>query len=129
MEITFKVLNNCIDVANDNLRSGNWNNNNVITYCGAHGINSAGSHKLIKRVQNCIAIDYINNKHAQSMDSDVIEAYSDVNNYFITKKDMFPLWKGGMYWNSDLKLHQFIDVIMHLMFLGIIKATHLLIQK
>ena len=38
-------------------------------------------------------------------------------------------WKGGPYWNSNLNLDQFIDVIMHLIFLGIIKATNGLIQK
>ena len=127
MEITFKVLNNFIDVANEHLKSGNWNDNNVIAYFGVHGIKSAGSHNLIERVQNYIATDYINNEYAQSMDSDVIEAYSDVNNDFITNKDKFTLWKGGSYWDSDLKLHQFVDSIMHLMFLGITKSTHLLI--
>ena len=75
----------------------------MIAYYGVHGINLASSKKLIERVQNCIAINYVNNK--------------------------FTLWKGGPYRNSNIKLDQFVDVIMHLIFLGITKSTRDLIQK
>ena len=39
MKITFKVLSNCINVAYENLKSSSWTKNNVIVYCGVHGIN------------------------------------------------------------------------------------------
>ena len=39
------------------------------------------------------------------------------------------MWKGRSYWKSDLKLHQFVDAIMYLIFLGITKSTDLLIKK
>ena len=103
--------------------------NNVIAYCGVHGINLASSKKLIERVKNKIAIDHINSQDQQSYDSDIIEVYNDVKNDFVAHKDKFTLWKGGPYWNSNLNLYQFVDVIMHLVFLGVTKSTQNLVQK
>ena len=34
MIITFEILNNCMNVANENLKSGTWTENNVTIYCG-----------------------------------------------------------------------------------------------
>ena len=94
-----------------------------------HGINYASSKKLIERVQNGIAIDYINHEYKQSIDSTNIEAYSKVKNDFMGNKETFTLWKGGPYWNSNIQLYQFVDVIMHLIYLGVTKATNILIEK
>ena len=128
IKITFQVLKNCINVASQNLINGSWTENNVIAYCGVNGINLASSKKLNDKVQNRVAIYYINNEYPQSSDSDVIEAYNDVQNNFLTHIK-FTLWKGGPYWNSNLQLDQFVDVIMHLIYLGITKATNVLIEK
>ena len=129
MKITFEVMKKCVNVANHNLEKGNWTDNNVIAYCGVHGINLASSKKLIERVKNKIAIDHINSQDQQSYDSDIIEVYNDVKNDFVAHKDKFTLWKGGPYWNSNLNLYQFVDVIMHLVFLGVTKSTQNLVQK
>ena len=129
IKITFQILKNCINVASQNLINGSWTENNVIAYCGVNGINLASSKKLNERVQNRIAIDYINNEDQQSSELKIIEAFRDVKNDFMAHKDKFNLWKGGAYWNSNSKLDHFVDVIMHLIFLGITKATRNLIQK
>ena len=63
MKIVFKVLNNCINVANENLKNGNWTDNNAIPYCGVHGINLTVSKKLLEKVQYRIVIDYLNDKY------------------------------------------------------------------
>ena len=84
---------------------------------------------MIERVKNKIAIDHINSQDQQSYDSDIIEVYNDVKNDFVAHKDKFTLWKGGPYWNSNLNLYQYVDVIMHLVFLGVTKATQNLVQK
>ena len=37
-------------------------------------------------------------------------------------------WCDGLFWNSSLSLKQFVDAIMHLVFLGITKSTHQMIN-
>ena len=56
-------------------------------------------------------------------------AYHDIDDDFVRSKENFILWKGGPYWKNDLKLHQFLDVIMHLIFLGITKSTDIIIKN
>ena len=97
MNITFEVMKKCVNVANHKLENGNWTDNNVIAYCGVHGINLASSKKLIERVKNKIAIDHINSQDQQSFDSDIIEVYNDVKNDFVAHKNKFTFWKGGPY--------------------------------
>ena len=50
-------------------------------------------------------------------------------NDYNKNNDKYTVWKGGPYWNSGLKLYQFVDTLMHLLFLGVTKATMLLISK
>ena len=35
---------------------------------------------------------------------------------------LFQKWQGGPYWTSNIKFKSFIDVIMHLLFLGVTKT-------
>ena len=44
-------------------------------------------------------------------------------------EDLFREWNGGPYWDGPLQLHQFIDYLMHLLFLGIVKSSSSLITK
>ena len=56
-----------------------------------------------------------------------MSAKSDKDSVFIknvAKKDpdKFKPWKGGPYWSSNGEFNAFIDVIMHLLFLGVVKS-------
>ena len=102
MKISFEMLKSCINVASQNFKSGNWSENNVIAYCAVHGINSASSKVLIERVQNVIAINYIDNEYQQSIDGDIIEAYRNVKKGF-NKQD-----------GKDLKFCQYCPSCMSL---------------
>ena len=53
--------------------------------------NLASSKKLNERVQNRIAINYINNEDQQSSELKIIEAFRDVKNDFMAHKDKFNL--------------------------------------
>ena len=34
----------------------------------------------------------------------------------------YEAWKGSPYWKSGIEMYYFVDVVMHLLFLGITKA-------
>ena len=42
---------------------------------------------------------------------------------FTLNSDKYNEWSGGVYWKSTLSLDSFCDVIMHLLFLGVTKAS------
>ena len=82
----------------------------------SHGISKLGCTKVIEHCHSKVAYEvYMNTL--------------DVNESNMMKKDFdknpekYNHWKGGPYWNSDMKLNNFIDVLMHLLFLGITKSA------
>ena len=52
-----------------------------------------------------------------------------VQQNFTSNPKSFEQWTGGPYWRSPLKLNQFIDVVMHLLFLGVAKSAKEIIMQ
>ena len=42
--------------------------------------------------------------------------------------DMFNVWRGGPYWESNIEFKYFIDAIMHLLLLGVTKSSKNLLE-
>ena len=51
------------------------------------------------------------------------QVYEDINTYYKRDKEKYILWEGAPYWSSTLKVSQYVDVIMHFMFLGVTNTT------
>ena len=80
----------------------------------------------MERQSNIVSLEHyslkdVKNEHPK--DSDMIIKYS------IENEDLFREWNGGPYWDGLLQLHQFIDYLMHLLFLGIVKSSSSLITE
>ena len=43
--------------------------------------------------------------------------------YYQKNEEKYKEWRGSDYWNSSMNLDNFVDVIMHLLFLGVAKAS------
>jgi len=87
-----------------------------MSYTSAHGISKLGSLKIIEHCNNKMAYQLYEHQKT-SAEKMLLEADQ-------TKQpEKYKYWKGGPYWKSNLKLNQFIDVLMHLLFLGITKST------
>ena len=125
-EITFDSLKNCISRTLQNYGDGTWTKNNVRAYCTLHGINQAGVKLLMNKSDNCAAINSLAvNTKGESNFNDSEYIIDD----FERNKHKYEQWEGGPYWNANMKLNNFVDAIMHLLFLGITKATNQLIVK
>ena len=125
-EITFELLKNTVTTATTNLMEGKWSETSTFVYCGAHGINVQGTKKLIDSVNNKLALEYHTSKdiqevNKQNADSLLVD--------FKRNEKKYDIWCGGPFWNSSLSLNQFVDAIMHLVFLGVTKATQQLINS
>jgi len=125
MEVTFKLLKFAVNVATTKLLAGDWSEKNVLAYCGAHGINVAGCQELIKRTKNINALNHFSSENVN--DSEKKDASYVLNDYKMNKMK-YTEWRGGPFWNSNLDLIQFVDALMHLMFLGVTKSTKSLLN-
>ena len=49
--------------------------------------------------------------------------------YSKENQDLFGEWNDEPYWDEPLQLHQFIDYLIHLLFLGIVRSSRDLINE
>ena len=126
IELTFDILKKCIDKASNMMMAGDWSEANVMAYCSANGINNEGYQKISQRSKNMKALQYYNSSDIDEKD---IEDGECVMKDCVLNKDKYTQWRGGPFWNSSLNLNQFIDALMHLLFLGITKSTKKLLYN
>ena len=124
--IDFNIMKNITRQCSRNKNLKIWSNANVSAICSVHGISKKGQENILERQSNIVSLDHyslksVKNEHPK--DSDMIIKYSTEN------EDLFREWNGGPYWDGPLQLHQFIDCLMHLLFLGIVKSSSSLITE
>ena len=113
-KITFADLKDTINVCHDKLIKKEWNENNVRVFAAVNCISKEGQDKIIEHAENYLALQSSMLIHEEDN---------------ILEKDatMFPSkykkWIGGPYYTGTLEIYQFLDCIMHLLFLGVVKTT------
>ena len=113
-------------MATKKLMSGDWSEKNAIAYCGANGVKHAGYEELINRTKNLKVLQHFASGDASDSkiaDGDYVIKYSILN------KDKYTQWCGGPFWNCNLELNQFVDALMHLVFLDVTKSTKKLLAN
>ena len=82
-----------------------------------------GGQKIIEHSHNAMAYDFYEN-HLTSLNHDLI--ISDYTKF----PEKYQQWKGeGDFWHSKMNAVQFMDVLMHLLFLGVTKSARELIYE
>ena len=125
-ELTFSILNSAIDLATKKLVGGHWSELEVHSYCGANGISVAGIKCIIKHANNIQVWAHYQKGDGMTNRDDGYwdKIYRDRE----VDKAKYEVWGGSPYWNGIIPLNQFVDTIMHLLFLGITKASRQLIH-
>ena len=80
------------------------------------GLNESASTNVISHCNNIKALKIAITSNDESVNAKCIINMSQ------QKPDLFKKWPGGAYWNSTIPFKAFIDVIMHLLFLGVTKS-------
>ena len=111
-KLTFADYKDKIKVCHDKLVSKEWSENNVRVYCAVNCISKHGQDKIIRHADNCLALQ----------SSFVL---SEKKNIILQEK--YKKCVGGPYFNGPLEIYQFLDCIIHLLFLGVVGTTRNLI--
>ena len=82
-----------------------------------------GATKVINHCNNMIGLQNAMKCNASSRNSENIIQDSKKH------PEKYLKWKGGPYWTSNIPFNAFIDVIMHLLFLGIVKSCKEMMTK
>ena len=124
IKITFDALTDVVYLASQKYREGTWSENNVLSYTSAWTINRTGQQKLLEHCNNMKALKMV------QAETDIASNMKDsILSDYVNEPVKYEFWKGGVYWRSSTSLECFTDVIMHLLFLGIVKASKELLSK
>ena len=95
----------------------------VKSICWYKGINSEGGNRIIEHGNHIMAYKY----HIED-DQDDSALSNLMKQNHIDNPGKYKPWTGGVFWHSNLSLDIFLDVVMHLLFLGVVKAARDLIS-
>ena len=96
----------------------------MLSYTSSWTINRTGQQKLIEHCNNMKALKMV--QAEANIESNIKDT---ILSDYVNEPVKYELWKGGVYWRSSTSLECFTDVIMHLLFLGIVKASIELLSK
>ena len=91
-----------------------WNEKNVRVYGAVNCISEKGQDKIIDHADNYLVLQLslLLNEEDNILEKDATMFPSKYTKYM-----------GGPYYNGTLELYQFLDCIMYLLFLGVVKTT------
>ena len=102
--------------------AGEWNKGQARAFLQAWCINTTITEQIIDSAQNCHAYE-----HALAQrDEEMIAAIEEEKN---EEPQKFKPWEPPALWKSGLSIHQSFEVPMHLLFLGLVGTTVLVISE
>ena len=118
IKLSFDILKSTVTLATHKFLCGDWSETTLRCYVSSMGINTAGNNHIIDHCNNIAALKFVQteSKVNQDMKKAIFLDYQQ-------NEEKYKEWRGGDYWNSSMKLDNFVDVIMHLLFLGVAKAS------
>ncbi len=112
--LTYDMLKEAVQAAHNGFVHDGWSPNNLKTYLPVHGINSEAVQGIFECAKNCKAVIDLPEDDPQRVALIMKQR---------TNPELFTMWKFLSLWSRNVKLCQHIDVIMHLVFLGVVKTT------
>ena len=116
--ITYDSLKEAVGKSHDKIVSGSWTTDNANAYLWVHGINNEARKEIMEAA--------INERTFNQLFS-VQDSKRDEFNAICRLKEQDPnlykRWEFPALWSRGTQLCQHVDVIMHLVFLGVVRAT------
>jgi len=112
--------------AHDKYISGDWSISNMKAYLKVNGLNEDAIGSICARSRN---VRDFNDSLKAYVEQGVEEEYYDLKYEREKNPVLFEIWKYPAVWERGTELSQHIDTIMHLVFLGVVKTTILMIHQ
>ena len=123
-KLTFPMLKRAVKKASTLLSEGAWSKNNVEAYLSSVCINKKMIQEVVTRAENIRVLNEaeLHQRERPDVFQEIIEIFGENESQF-AEVECPPLWDRGV------SLHQHIDVIMHLIFLGAVDGTLMFVNQ
>lgn len=116
-KMEFEDLKNACDRAHEARVKQEWEDKHVKAYLKAHALNDETVNGVLSHAKLCLM-----KQVAHATKKDDPQAYLDVMEQVKNSPELFTKWKHHPIWNSGVRMVQVVCIIMHLLFLGIVKT-------
>ena len=116
--INYNTLKQAVEKTHDNIVSGAWTIDNGNAFLWVHGINKEARTEILQCASNERKYKTIfEERHCRE------EEFTSISRLKDNDPHLFTRWQFPALWSRGTEMSQHVDVIMHLLFLGVIKAT------
>ena len=115
-KLTFEILQKASDRAIAAIFSGEWTQGETEAYLEAHALNKETYMQIIRFAQRCVM-----KREAEANKDRDPQHYKEVMEWYNEDPGRYNNWEPPAIWSSGLQLEQVPCIIMHLLFLGIVK--------
>lgn len=120
LRLTYEILIKAVQESHDNFVDGTWSDKEATAYLKRHAINTEATDEIMEHAKNAKLWAKVCSER-----DDNPAAYEKLAEERAADPSAFEVWKSPPWWrrvNGDIDEH--IDVIMHLIFLGVTKRTN-----
>jgi hypothetical protein len=116
--ITYGTLMDAVVKCHDKVVAGVWSIENANAFLWVNGINTEAKKEIIQNATNELRYNTLFDlRHSKKKE------YESISRQRASNPSNFKRWEFPALWTRGTELTQHVDVIMHLIFLGVIRAT------
>ena len=118
LRITYDSLREAVEKSHEKIVSGSWTADNANAYLWVHGINIEARKEILEAATNERSFNALfNEQDSRREEFDAICRLKEQD------PNLYKRWEFPALWSRGTQLSQHVDVIMHLVFLGVVRAT------
>jgi hypothetical protein len=111
-------------LTHDKICNGSWDQKNATAYMRVHCLNTNCISEVIRLALNCKL--YSDADAGKEANPELFELYQEESEDNPENYKPFPI---PFLWNCDIPIEIYVDAIMHLMFLGVVRTTRVDVQE
>jgi hypothetical protein len=124
--ITYETMMDAVGTAHDGLVNNNWKVATLTDYLRVNGLNDEAVQSMKKCTIKCKNYKDVKQIHSEDAPSpEFLELEKEREN----KPELYAMWSFSATWQRGVPFDQHIDIIMHLLFMGLIKTIMQNIQE
>ncbi|MFY7881041.1 MAG: hypothetical protein ACOVR6_01995 [Fimbriimonas sp.] len=128
-KLTYSMMKFAVTTAHNEFVSGRWNKKNIDSYLRVHGLNNEAIAAITECCMNCKLLADMESNPLLLNDPDVQLSWQRLLVKRRNAPEKYRMWKIPALWDRGVQLFQHVDVIMHLLFLGVVKTVIQMVQE
>jgi hypothetical protein len=128
-KLCYATLKSAVTASHENYVKGSWSKANVESYLKVTGLNSSAINSVMQCANNCKDLVAVLSLDPTTASVEDIQRAQQTLQHKDQNPSAYEMWRMPAIWNRGVDLHQHIDVVMHLLFLGVVRTTTEMVQE